>query len=130
MENKIEEKRHADVVYKLYDYLKRNHLGHENGVKKSVLAEKFGISERELRGITKEINASLDFDKLVSTTHCCYMCNTKKECEKSIRNTFRVAVALIKKGNVMAKKVSLNGQIKIGLGEEYQDFIDTFSKEE
>ena len=128
MGNKIETKHHEPAVYRLYDYLKNNHLGRENGIKKPELAQKLGISERELRKLTKEINTSTELEKLVSTTQCCYMCKTKEECEKSIRNTFRTAIALIKKGNTMAKKVGLNGQIKMPLGNEFYEIVNTFEK--
>ena len=128
MGNKIEIKHHEPAVYRLYDYLKNNHLGRENGIKKPELAQKLGINERELRKLTKEINTSTELEKLVSTTHCCYMCKTKEECEKSIRNTFRTAIALIKKGNTMAKKVGLNGQIKMPLGNEFYEIVNTFEK--
>lgn len=128
MGNKIETKHHEPDVYRLYDYLKNNHLGRENGIKKPELAQKLGINERNLRKLTKEINTSTELEKLVSTTHCCYMCKTKEECEKSIRNTFRTAIALIKKGNTMAKKVGLNGQIKMPLGNEFYEIINTFEK--
>ena len=128
MGNKIETKHHEPAVYRLYDYLKNNHLGRENGIKKPELAQKLGISERELRKLTKEINTNTELEKLVSTTHCCYMCKTKEECEKSIRNTFRTAIALIKKGNTMAKKVGLNGQIKMPLGNEFYEIVNTFEK--
>lgn len=129
MGNKIETKHHEPAVYKLYDYLKNNHLGRENGIKKPELAQRLGISERELRKLTKEINTSAELEKLVSTTHCCYMCNTREECEKAIRNTFKTAIALIMKGNIMAKKVGLNGQIKMPLGHYYKEFVETFSEE-
>ena len=128
MGNKIETKHHEPAVYRLYDYLKNNHLGRENGIKKPELAQKLGINERELRKLTKEINTSTELEKLVSTTHCCYMCKTKEECEKSIRNTFRTAIALIKKGNTMARKVGFNGQIKMPLGNEFYEIVNTFEK--
>ena len=128
MGNKIETKHHEPAVYRLYDYLKNNHLGRENGIKKPELAKKFDITERELRRLTKEINTSTELEKLVSTTHCCYMCKTKEECEKSIRNTFRTAITLLKKGNTMAKKVGLNGQIKMPLGNEFYEIVNTFEK--
>ena len=128
MGNKIETKHHEPAVYRLYDYLKNNHLGRENGIKKPELAQRLGISERELRRLTKEINTSTELEKLVSTTHCCYMCKTKEDCEKSIRNTFRTAISLIKKGNTMAKKVGLNGQIKMPLGNEFYEIVNTFEK--
>ena len=128
MENKIGTKHHEPAVYRLYDYLKNNHLGRENGIKKPELAQRLGINERELRKLTKEINTSTELEKLVSTTHCCYMCKTKEECEKSIRTTFRTAIALIRKGNTMAKKVGLNGQIKMPLGNEFYEIVNTFEK--
>ena len=126
--NKIETKHHEPMVYRLYDYLKNNHLGRENGIKKPALAQVLGISERELRKLTKAINESNELEKLVSTTHSCYMCATKEECEKSIRNTYRVAVALFKKAKSMEKKVGLNGQIKISVGDEFGDIVNTFEK--
>lgn len=127
---KVETKHHSPEVYRLYDYLKANHLGKENGIKKPELAEKLGIKARELRKLTKEINESTELEKLVSTSHCCYVCKTKEECEKSIRTTYKVAVALFKKAKQMEKKVGLNGQMKIKLGKYYKDFVETFSNEE
>lgn len=130
MKNKIETIHHSSEVYRLYDYLKNNHMGIANGIKRPLLAEKFGITERELRRLTREINESGELEKIVSTTHCCYMCETQAECEKSIRNTYRVAVALFKKAKRMEKKVGLNGQLKIKLGAYYKDFVETFTGEE
>ena len=131
MENtKIETKHHETIVYRVYDYLKANHTGRENGIKRPYLAEKLGISERELRRITREINTSNELEKLVSTTHSCYICGTKEECEKAIRNTYKVAVAQFKKAKQMEKKVGLNNQLKIKLGKYYADFVETFTDEE
>ena len=128
MENKIETKHHEPTVYRLYDYLKNNHHGRENGIKKPELAQRLGINERELRKLTKEINTSTELEKLVSTTHCCYMCKTKEECEQSIRNTYRTAITLLKKGKAMERKIGLNGQIKMPLGNEFYEIVNTFEK--
>ena len=130
MENKIKTIHHEPEVYRLYDYLKNNHFGKENGINKPQLAQKLGINERDLRKLTKTINESTELEKLISTTHSCYMCETKEECEKSIRNTYRVAVALFKKAKAMEKKVGLNGQIKLKLGKYYKDVVETFTEEE
>ena len=126
----IEVKHHEPEVYRLYDYLKVHHLGRENGIKKNELAFALGMSERQLRKLTKKINESGELERLVSTTHCCYMCDTKDECEKAIKNTYRVAVALFKKAKTMEKKVGLNGQIKLKLGKYYKDVVETFTAEE
>lgn len=112
----------------LYKYLSKHHLGIENGIKRKELAEKLDIPERALRKYTSIINASSEFEKLVSTNHSCYVCDSKAECAKAINNTYNVAVSLFLKGKKMEKKVGLNGQIKIDLGDEYKDIVETFSK--
>lgn len=129
MENKIKQKELPQEVYHIYYYLNRIHLGEENGITKPALATMLNMTERELRHYTKIINENSQFERLVSTTHRCYICNTKAECEKSIRNTYRVAIALFKKAKAMEKKVGLNGQIKINLGNDFKDFVETFSSE-
>ena len=58
------------------------------------------------------------------------MCDTKEECEYAIRNTYRVAVALLKKAKQMERRVGLNGQVKIKLGKYYKEVVETFSREE
>lgn len=130
METKLEVKHHEPDVYKVYRYLKAYHTGKENGVKRPILAERLGISERKLRRITREINTSTELEKLVSTTHCCYICDTREECERAIRNTYSVAIAQFKKAKQMEKKVGLNGQLKLKVGKYYKDFVETFSEEE
>lgn len=126
----IETRHHEPIVYRVYDYLKEHHYGKENGIKKPELANVFGITTRELRKITRAINESQELEKLVSTSHCCYMCKTKDECEKAIRTTYRYAIASFKKGKIMERKTELNGQVKIKLGKHYKDFVETFSEEE
>lgn len=130
MSNKIETKHHEPLVYRLYDYLKIHHLGKENGIRKPALAGILGISERELRKLTKAINESTELEKLVSVSHRCYMCQTQEECEKAIRTTYRLAIAHFKKAKQMEKKVGLNGQVKMKVGKYYKDFVETFSSEE
>lgn len=128
MENKIETKHHEPIVYRVYDYLKENHYGRENGIKNPDLAQIFDISTRELRKIKQAINESDELEKLVSTSHCCYMCKTKEECEKSIRATYSYAISHFKKAKKMERKTELNNQIKISVGDDLIDIISTFEK--
>lgn len=127
---KQETKEYKAQATVLYNYLKEHHLGAENAITKAALASILGISERVLRDLTRLINTSPDYEKLVSTSHSCFMCATKEECEKAVRSTFRAAVSLIKKGQIMAKKVGLNNQIRLSIGGENYDIIKTFSESE
>lgn len=115
------------MAYKLYNYLLENHLGKENGIKRPQLAAKLEISTRTLRLLTKQINTDPRFEKLVSTTHSCYICKSKDECINTIRNTYKVAISLFQKAKTMEKRVGLNNQIKMPLEkEEVKEFVETF----
>lgn len=129
MEN-IETKHHEPIVYEVYNFLKKNCMGLENATPRADVAEIFNITPRELRKITHEINTSGELEKIVSTTHSCYMCKDNEEAEKSIRNTYRMAISLFKKAKHMEKKVGLDGQVKIPLGDYYAEFVKTFEKGE
>ena len=115
-------------IKELVDYLQKNHLGKENGISRAELSKKLGIDEIRLKALRREINESAEIDKLVSTSGSCYMCNTEAECERAISNTFKMGVALIKKGRTMAKKKGLNGQVKIPLGDDYKEIVEVFEK--
>lgn len=123
----MDEKNFDPMVVKVYNYLCENHKGYANGISKPDLANHFNITTRELRKITSEINNNLSFDKVVSTTHICYVCDSKEECEKSIKNTFKMAIALFKKANKMRKKVGLNGQVLLER-EDYNEIFNTFGR--
>lgn len=122
--NKIE----TYKVQDFYEYMLQHHLGREHGITKPELAADLNISTRDLRRLTKAVNESAEFSRLVSTTHCCYLCNTKDECRSAIKNTYRVAIALFKKAKKMEKKVGLNGQMKLKLGDDFRDIVETFEE--
>ena len=79
-------------IEKIYSYLKNNHYGKENGIKREELARELNISTRELRHYTRQINLSAEFDKIISTKESCYMCKTKEECMQTIKNTYNYGI--------------------------------------
>lgn len=115
-------------IKELVEYLQKNHLGKENGISRAELSKKLGIGEIRLKALRREINESTEIDKLVSTSGSCYMCNTEAECERAICATIMPAVAMIKKARIMAKKMGLNGQVKINLGDDYKEVVEVFEK--
>ena len=118
----------SEKAYDLYNYLLAHHLGKNRAILRPDLAQEFGVDERTLRKLTQEINSSMNYDKVVSTSHCCYLCATKEECEKAIKNTYKTAITLFKKAKKMEKKVGLNGQIRMPMGEDYKEIIETFKE--
>jgi len=134
--NKIEVKKHEPEVYKLYEYLKNNHYGKEHGIGRNELMDMlnfrwgFGqMTKRRLRYLTQQINESGELEKLISTTHCCYMCRDVDEGKLAVHGTYAMAITLFKKAKKMEKKIGMNGQMKIKLGAYYKDFVETFTPE-
>lgn len=119
-------KRHRSIVYRYYTYLKTYHYGKENGIGSKNLAKVFGIAMATQKYILKEINESLDFKKLVSTSGSIYMCRTKQECLLAIRNEITSGLTRLNKGKAMAKKLDLNGQYKFKFGKYTKDIIDVY----
>lgn len=125
LQNKM--KKHAPIVYRVYDYLKEHHLGAENGILRRDLAQALNLSVRKLRAVTAEINASTELEKLVSTSRSCYMCKTEQECAWAVHTTYAQAVTLIKKAKTMETKVALNGQYKLPKLQPYaKECVETF----
>ena len=112
---------------KFYEYLLEKHFGEANGVTKDELSEELGMSKRELRYMTKEINEDMRFEKVISVSKKCYICENADEAIEAIRKTYKAAISLLKKAKRMEKKVSLNGQIKLGSDEQsLVEWVETF----
>ena len=122
----MEQKKHRPLVYKYYQYLKKNCYGIENGVKSTELAKLFGIDRATQKYILKEINESPDLPRLISTYGSIYMCRTRKECQNAITNEIKTALTRLNKGKAMAKKLDTNGQYKFKFGEYTKDIIDVY----
>lgn len=126
----IEIKKHRPLVYQYYDYLKDNHYGKANGVKRTTLADIFHVDLKTQKNILKEINESDTLTKLISTSGSIYMCQTKEECEQAAFNEFKSGLTRLKKGKKMLKKIDMNGQMKMQLGKYYKEAIECFEENE
>lgn len=125
----IEVKKHKPIVYQYYEYLKENHLGKENGVRRDTLADLFHVNVATQKEILKEINESDELPKIISTTGAIYMCRTREECETAAFNEFKSGLTRLKKGKKMLKKIDMNGQMKMQLGKYYKEAIECFEED-
>ena len=101
-----------ELVAEIYADLESNHLGRENAVKRSEYAQEHGLSEREMRLVTHEINYGSEYEGIISTSTALYMCNDKQECLKACGVTYAGAFSLLRKASKMEKKIRANGQFK------------------
>lgn len=101
-----------ELIAAVYADLESNHLGRENAVKRSEYAQEHGLSEREMRFVTHEINYGSEYEGIISTSSALYMCNDKQECLKACGVTYSAAFSLMRKARKMEKKIRANGQFK------------------
>ena len=57
------------LTYRIYDYLKENHVGKENAISGADLADKFNISQRKLREVVNEIRNSQELEKIIASSN-------------------------------------------------------------
>lgn len=125
----IETKHHEPIVYKVYEELK-NHVGRENSISAKDLASKFSMGERALREVIHEIRDSGELEKAIG---CCekgyYVC-TQEDAQSAIKRLYRQAFSTLKVARALEKKVGMNGQGKIKIGEYFSEFYKSLGGED
>lgn len=116
------------AIERFANYMQEKHLGKENGVTEQELAIRFGVAKRTVRSWMSGVNNDPTIPRLVSTADACYMCATNQEGTEAIAKEYRRVVTEIKKLRVMQKKMGLDGQVKIPLGDDYKEVVEVFEK--
>ena len=123
----IETKKHAPIVYKVYDYMKTR-VGKANAICGKKLSAKFDISERKLRDIVHEIREDETLTHLILTCNKGYYVPTKDEGAKDIKRIANQACSLFKIAHKLAKKAELDGQGKIAMGDYFKPFVEAYGE--
>ena len=132
MSNEV--KHHAPIVYKVYEELK-NHVGQNCAISANDLCDKFEdelmdfdvsivdykFRNRKLREIIREIRRSGELEKVIGSCKNGYYVCTKNDAQKSIDRLMNAAKNMFKTAYIMAKKVGLEGQMKIKMGDYFSD---------
>ena len=120
MSNEV--KHHSPKVYMVYEEMKR-HVGIENSISATDLCIACGVSShRELREIMREMRRSGELEKIpCSCNKGYYMASTKEEAMSAIDRLINTAKNEFKTGYIMMKKLGLDKQMKIPLGEYFKD---------
>lgn len=127
-ENKMQEEANNISQSQLYYYMRSHYVGKDNGIDRFLLAIELGITEKELRKLIKGINASDEFECLISTSRKCYVCENNEECEKVINNTYKVAISLLAKAKKMESKAGVKMKYKINR-DDYESIMGLFEVE-
>lgn len=118
--NKVVVKHHEPIVYALYDYMKKHHVGKDNAIASEELANMFGITDRELRNVVHDIRMSGELEKIVVSTNKGYYMATEGEADAVICRLIKHGAEEIKVARMIAAKQARNGQMKLQLGPYYK----------
>lgn len=117
-----------EKIEKFANFMQEKHFGKENGVTEQELAIRSGVAKRTVRSWMSGVNNDPTIPRLVSTADACYMCATKQEGVEAITKGYKRVITEIKKLRVMQKKMGLDGQVKINLGDDYKEVVEVFEK--
>lgn len=96
-----------EKIQNVYDYLSINCKGKENAVRRTDIALRLGIHEKDLKKAIKTINESEEFDIIISDTHKCFVCKTEEEKIERVESAIKEAFILMEKSKILAKKAGL-----------------------
>ena len=104
-----------------------NHVGVDNAISEKELSAKFGITERKLREYMSEMRRSTELEKLVMSCNDGYfVCTSAEEFNRAVQRLLNAAFDLLKTARATEKKAGRDGQVKIKIGELYNEFCEPF----
>lgn len=122
----LETKHHESLVYEVYDHMK-NYVREENAIKARDLAAQFNITERHLRDVMHTIRTSDELTRTIgSSPRGYFICKDKVEFERSNNTLYAAAFSYLKAARANEKKAGMDGQLKLKLGQFYQEEFHAF----
>lgn len=117
---------HEPILYQIYAEM-QNHVGVDNAISAKDLSAKFRISERKLREYVSEMRRNNEFDKLVMSGNDGYfVCANSAEFDRAVQRLLSAAFDLLKTARAAEKKAGHDGQVKIKIGELYNEICEPF----
>lgn len=100
-------------VARVYNYLMNHHRGKAHAGTRDTIRAALGINARKFRQITREINTSLDYPYIVSTSGKMYLVDDPGEYTKHILQTIHSASSLSRKAAQMSCKLNKLTQLSV-----------------
>lgn len=127
-ENSLKVNNHEPIVYRVYDYMKKHHVGEKYAISSQSLCDVFNIDERDLRKIIREIRMSGQLEKIIVSSNKGYYMATEGEVDALVARLIRHGAAEIQVARNIAKKAQRDGQFKIQFGPYYKEIYESICK--
>lgn len=123
-------KREKPLTYQIYDYLKKNAIGHEKRVKSGVLMQEFNIKDNKtLRDYIESIRNSDTLQKIVcseSGKHGgYYLATNDEEVYQTLEHLYKRSMQMLKTYSKIKRKYKLDGQYRIKLSKYQKEMYES-----
>ena len=124
----MEIKHHRTIIYRIYDYLKENHIGKDNAISGADLSAMFGIDKRQLRRHIHTLRYSMELEKVIGSGNTGYYICREEDFEEVDRRLERQALSTLKVVWANRKKRSKDGQFKMKMGKYFSEVYESLGK--
>ncbi len=121
------------LTYQIYDYLKKNAIGHEKRVKSGVLMQKFNIKDNKtLRDYIENIRNSDTLQKIVCSEagkHGGYwIATTDEEVYQTLEHLYKRSMQMLKTYSKIKKKYKLDRQYRLKLSKYQKEMYESIMR--
>ena len=131
--NNMRYRTNRPLAYKIYEYLKKNAVGHKNRVKSGVLMNKFNINNNKvLRSYIEEIRDSDVLQKIVCSeagkSGGYWIATNEDEVYQTLQHLYKRSMKMLHTYSIIKRKCRLNNQMRMKLNkyekEMYQSILE------
>ena len=133
--NNMHYRTNRPLAYKIYEYLKKNAVGHKNRVKSGVLMNKFNINNNKvLRSYIEEIRDSDVLQKIVCSeagkSGGYWIATSQDEVVDTLENLYKRSMKMLYTYSIIKNKSKLNNQRRLKLNKYEKDIYKSIEEEE
>lgn len=126
-------KKEKPLTYQIYDYLKKNAIGHEKRVKSSVLMQEFNIKDNKtLRDYIESIRNSDTLQKIVCSeagkNGGYYLATNDEEVYQTLEHLYKRSMQMLKTYSKIKKKYKLDRQYRLKLSKYQKEMYESIMR--
>lgn len=121
------------LTYQIYDYLKKNAIGHEKRVKSGVLMQEFNIKDNKtLRDYIESIRNSDTLQKIVCSeagkNGGYYLATTDEEVYQTLEHLYKRSMQMLKTYSKIKRKYKLDRQYRLKLTKYQKEMYESIMR--
>ena len=124
-----------DLNDKIYDYLRKNAVGHEKRVKSSVLMKEFNIEDNKtLRSYIENIRDNMDYELIICSEAGSkggyWIATTEEEVMDTLKHLYKRSMKMLYTYSKLRKKSRLNRQQRLRLDKDTKEIYKSIMEVE